>query len=242
MKFESFLKDLGLLDSEIRIYLYLLENGLSKPPQIEKGTKIARTNAYAILQRLKEKGLINEHKTGKRKAYIATDPIALEQSFERKRQAIHNMLPDLRALYAAEKNKPKIQYFEGWDQVKQIYDLTLSARIVFAFGSTEKLFGHDKKFFERHAKRVKDSGIVWHDILMQDSSAESIIEVKGIMKGFYDFKTIPRKYQDMPTDIMIWGNNIAFINLSEPVFGTIISNSALATSLQIVFDALWKKL
>ncbi len=242
MNLQSLLKDLGLFDSDIRIYLYLLEQGISTPPQIARGTKIARTNTYVILKRLTEKGLIEEQKRGKRKAYIATDPLALEQSFERKRDAIHQMLPDLRALYSAEKNKPKIQYYEGWEQVRQIYDLTYQAEKVFAFGSTEKLFLHDKKFYESHAKRVKERGIIYNDILTHESGDKSGQIIKDILKGFYDFKVLPKQYNDLSTDILIWDDHIAFIDLNNPVFGTVITNPSLAKTLYMMFDALWNKL
>jgi len=58
MKLEEGLKNIGLKGSEIKVYLYLLENGVSTPPQIAKGTRIARTNTYHILRGLSEKGLI----------------------------------------------------------------------------------------------------------------------------------------------------------------------------------------
>lgn len=45
MDFSEELKKLGLSKPEIAIYLYLLEQGLSSPPEIIRGTKILRANA-----------------------------------------------------------------------------------------------------------------------------------------------------------------------------------------------------
>ena len=66
---ENDLRELGLGKNEIKIYLFLLERGLSSPPEIAQGTKIAITNSYHILAKLKAEGLLLEQKTGKRKKY-----------------------------------------------------------------------------------------------------------------------------------------------------------------------------
>src|SRR5688500_528889 len=107
------LKQLGLHKSEIRVYLYLLEAGVSTPPQIAKGTSIARTNCYHILKELEDKGLIQQQASGKRKAYLARDPESIVAALEKKREAASRVVPELRELYTAQKNKPKIRFFKG---------------------------------------------------------------------------------------------------------------------------------
>ena len=241
MDLQPLLKDLGLFDSDIRLYLYLLEHGLSTPPQIAKGTGTARNNSYMILKRLEEKGLIEEQIKGKRKAYLATDPLALEQSFERKREAIHRMLPDLRALYSTQKNKPKIQFFEGWEQVKQIWNLTLEAKEIFGITSTNKLFALDPKFFDAYRQSLKDREIFLHDILTSPSGA-SVGRAKEQLKGFFDFKLLSKDYDDLPTDVLIWNDHIALLSIEEPIFGTVLTNPALAKTFRMMFDVMWKSL
>jgi sugar-specific transcriptional regulator TrmB len=242
MEIQRLLKEVGLHDSEVRVYLYLLENGLSTPPQIAKGTGMARTNGYAVLQELRQKGLIEEQMKGKRKIYIATDPIALEQSLERKRQAIHQLLPDLRALYSAEKNRPKIQFFEGWDQVKRIFDMTLSAKEVFGIASTNKLFALDSSFFVNYRIQIKQKNIVFRDILTHASGAAAGPQAENEAKGFYSFRTLPSDYDDLPTDILIWNDQIALISTATPIFGTVLTNKALAQTFRMMFDVMWRRL
>src|SRR3989344_4302687 len=117
MSLEKQLSGLGLGKSEASIYLYLVEHGVSSPPQIAKGTKIAITNCYPILRSLKEKHLIDPASPrlrGARKNYLASDPNALLAGLERKKQAAEELLPDLRALYTTQANKPKIKFYDGW--------------------------------------------------------------------------------------------------------------------------------
>ncbi len=164
MNLEEQLHNVGLHKNEIRVYLYLLEQGLSTPPQVAQGTHIARTHCYNLLRSLMDKQLVREQEKGKRKAYVAQSPRALLLSLDRKKQALEEVLPDLEALHTTQKNKPKIRFFEGWEQVKDIYYETLSAEEIFSIGSTQHLAQREEKFFFDYVKKVKEKGIVVNDI------------------------------------------------------------------------------
>ncbi len=232
------LKQIGLSKSEITVYLYLLEEGLATPPQIAVGTGIARTNCYNILLVLKEKGLIEEEHKGKRKAYIASDPEALLRTLEKKKEAVERLLPDLRGLYTLQKNKPKIRFYEGWEQVKEIYLQTLNAKEIFAIGSTKHLHSVDEKFLQKFFTEIKIREIILNDILNSDSGEEIAKQTKELLKGYYDVRVLPRNIENFKTDILIWEDNIALITLEEPIFGTVLTNKLLAETFRIIFNVM----
>jgi predicted transcriptional regulator len=239
MELQKQLKIAGLNHSEITVYLFLLENGLSTPPAVSRGTKIARTNCYNVLEELQNKGLIEEQTVGKRKAYLAKDPDALIRALEQKKEAIAHVLPDLRGLYTLQKNKPKIRYYDGLEQVKEIYLSTLVSTKVYGIGSTSKLVELMPEFYQQHLEQVRDRGIVWYDILSHSSQVKGAPEMKTVLRGLYDARFLPQKYQDFPTDMLIWDDNIALITLEEPIFGTVLTNKLLAKTFGIIFDVMW---
>ena len=241
MSIEDDLRKFGLQKSEIRVYVYLLENGLSTPPQIAKGTGIARTNCYNILHALKEKGLILEQERQKRKAYFAADPEALLRSLEEKKELTDRILPDLRGLYTVLKNKPKIKFYEGFEQVKQVYWSALSTqeRRIFALGSTKELSNLDPVFFKRFIEEITQREILLQDILSHDSGLQMASETKKIMGMFYDVKILPEKYQEFPTDIIVWDDSLALITLREPIFATVLTSPFLVKTFRIILSILW---
>lgn len=241
MTIQDDLRHFGLHKSEIKIYLYLLENGLSTPPAIAKGTGIARTNCYNILRELKEKGLLIEQEQQKRKAYLAADPDALSRSLDEKRELVNRMLPDLRGLYTVQKNKPKIKFYEGFEQVKQVYWMALSTKNkkIVGLGSTKELADLDPFFFHRYIQEMKARGIVLQDILSHDSGIETAPATRRIMGALYDAKVLSQKYQELPTDMLFWDDTIALITLREPIFATILTSSLLAKTFHIIFSILW---
>jgi len=240
MLFDQELRAIGLRKSEITIYTYLLENGLSTPPQIAKATNIARSNCYNILQDLKHKGLILEQIKAKRKAYIASDPDALLRSIEQKKEVISRILPDLRGLYTVQKNKPKIQFYEGFEQVKEIYWQSTKTDKLLALGSTKHITDNDPAFFAQYQEEIKNRGVILQDLLTNPSQAVGINETQRILKGLYDMRVLPEKYKDFPTDLLIWNNNIALITLQEPIFGTVITNQLLAQTFRYIFEIIWE--
>lgn len=243
MEITKELEQAGFRENEIRTYLYLLGQGTATPPQIAQGTKIARPNCYKILQTLKEKGLIIEQQQGKRKVYSPSDPSVLVHTLQLRAEAMTQLLPDLRAMFSAQKNKPSIRFFEGVEQVKEIFYEMLEAKEVAGIASTKKLYeviGSD--FFKKLIKQMQDKKIFLRDILTKESVNTAAPTPIGILKGLYEYRVLPETTHDLPVDILIWNDKAAFLTVDGPVFGTLIQNQAIADMLKITFELAWKQL
>lgn len=239
MDINTELEQLGLHKSEIRVYLHLLENGLSTPPQIAKGTGIARTNCYHVLRELEGKGLIQTQALGKRKAYLARDPESIVATLDRKKEAATRVVPELRELYTSQKNKPKIRFFAGWSEVREIYMQTLSAEKVRFIGSTEDLAAIDQKFFIWYNEELKKRRIIVDDLLNSTAEGKTAGQIEAMKDALHTIKFLPQRHKDLPTEIIIWDDNIALVTLQKPIFGTIITNPALAKTFRALFSMLW---
>ena len=233
------LKKAGLTKPEISIYLYLLENGLSSPPQISKGSKILRANTYNVLSSLKAKGLIDNQLKGKRHIYFAKDPSSIILSLEEKKNAINKVLPDLRALFKAEKNKPVIKFYYGIEQIKQIFEQIDNADEILFVLPTNKIFEAYPGFFKQFRKKLVEKQIFVRDIVTQKSGVSIARNTKKIMKGYYEFRLFAQKYEDMPTSIRIWNDNIALVTFDEPIMGTVITSKSLAKTFNVMFETMW---
>ena len=125
--------------------------------------------------------------------------------------------------------------------MKEVYLQSLEAREIHAIGSTEHLSALGPGFFKKYIRLVKQQGIVFHDILTH-ASEESGRELREALKGMYDQAYLPREYDDFPTDILIWDDHVALITLSDPIFGTVITNPMLAKTFRMMFSAIKKGL
>lgn len=240
MQIEQKLKDIGLNSSESAVYVYLLKNGLSSPPQIAKGTRIARTNTYHILRSLQEKMIIQRQKNRKRFAYLTKNPESLLSQAERLKSATEDILPELRALHKTNVNKPSIQFYDGWDEVQEIYRASLESERIDAIGSTKKLSEFlGGGFFATYEKEVKKRHIIINDILTADSKAVAE-KTQAILGPLYTTTYLDARHGTLPTDILIWNDMIALISLEEPIFGTVITNKNLAQTFRALHQVLRK--
>src|SRR3989344_3191151 len=237
MDIQEKLKEIGLNSSESAVYVYLLKNGLSTPPQIAKGTKIARTNTYIILRSLQEKDIVQRRQNRKRFAYVAKNPESLLRHAEHIRRTTEDLLPDLKALHKTSAHKPSIQFYEGWDEVKEIYLSSLEAESIHAIGSLQKLDTVASKFLSEYQHQIKKRRIIFHDVLTAESRTTGEA-MKRFVGELYDVRYLNARFGDLPTDILIWNDQVALISLEDPVFGTVITSKHLAQTFQALHASL----
>jgi len=241
MTLSTNLQEIGLTKSEATIYLYLLKSGSSTPPQIANGTKIARPNCYEVLRRLEAQNLLTAHKKGERSIYTAKDPSSLLEQQQQMLKRVGDLLPELQSIHKTKKDKPNIQFLEGFNQVKQIWDRSLEATHIRGITSTEALFKNSPAFFKAYHTKLKKKGTLLQDIITKDSldAAEWNRENMGPM---YEIKVLPKNYETLPTDILIWNNTVALMNIVHPISATVLTDQHMADTFRILFDLSWKQL
>jgi len=231
---ENELEKLGLTTNEVKTYLFLLENGMSSAIEIARAIGIVRTNTYGILRTLSEKGLVSEKGSGKKLTYQACSPRAILNIPVRLHDLAAKILPKLDGLYHSQKNKPKVQYFEGKEGVIEAFECSLVAEEIFGFGSTEKLEEMLPDYFWKYQKELNRNKIIFRDVLTAGSRA-NVPKIENLLGGLYSARFLPNKYGDSPTNILMWEDSIALITLSEPMFATIITDTALAETFKMLF-------
>lgn len=242
MDIQQNLRDFGLKKTEIVVYLYLLEHNHASPAQIAKGTGILRTNCYHVLAALTEHLLIREETSGTgRKMYFANDPESLLRSIQGKAVAIERVIPDIRAMFAATTNKPTIRFYDGKKEIQEIYRASLDADEIFAIGSTSRLQEVMPEFLPWYFAQLRKRRVMLHDIVSSPSRSTTR-NVAQIVLSEYAPKFLPEKYGDLPTDILVWDDNVALISLEEPYFGTVLKNAPLAQTMKMIFTVLGERL
>ena len=160
---------------------------------------------------------------------------------EKRHETIERILPDLRAFHAAQKNKPKITFYDGLEQIQEIYwqSLETKNKILHAIGSTKHMSEVMPEFYTKFFEEIHKREIVLHDLLTPASGKEGLPQAQAILKGMYTFQILPEKYKNIPTDILIWDDNIALITFQQPIFGTVLNNKLLAETFRIIFQVMW---
>ena len=113
MEIEEKLKQLGLTNNEIGVYLALLQKGKSTATIIRKDTKIVNSQVYSALDMLIAKGLVMYEKRAQGKLYVAADPIVLRELLNQRMQEVEKVLPLLRQIRRTENVETDTAIYEG---------------------------------------------------------------------------------------------------------------------------------
>lgn len=124
----SELTDLGLSEEESKVYLATLELGGSYVSTIAKKAGINRVACYHTLDNLLSKQLIATIKKNNMKYFFVESPQLLVNQLEQKFEHAKSILPELLSITNAMAYKPKIQYFEGLEDIERIFEDTLETK------------------------------------------------------------------------------------------------------------------
>lgn len=120
MDYLHLLHQAGLSPKEAKTYLALLELGASTIKPVADRAGIKRTSIYNFIDRLIERGLISRSTVRGRSVYQAKSP---ERLVDLQRDALRDLeraLPEFAARANSATDKPRMSYFEGSEQTRNI--------------------------------------------------------------------------------------------------------------------------
>ena len=116
----KFLRDIGLTDNEIRIYLELLSTEEALASDLADRTDINRTLTYQILKKLLKRGLISYVIKNNTKYFKAGHPDKLVDYLKEKELNVKKMIPDLLTLSKSEGKQHSVEMYEGKEGLKAL--------------------------------------------------------------------------------------------------------------------------
>jgi len=131
----NILEQQGFSPMEARVYLVALELGQSPAAQIARKLQENRVTVYSTLQNMVEKHLMLTVMKNKVIHYSAISPKMLLKLVQERADMISEKMPEFLALSTLFNDKPSVQFYEGLEGLKLIYEDTLSIP-----GSTMKAF------------------------------------------------------------------------------------------------------
>jgi sugar-specific transcriptional regulator TrmB len=244
----SKLKELGLTEGEIKVYLALLSKGLSTKGIIAREAKVSESKVYEILHRLKDKGLTSfvKKKKGTKEVihFKATSPVLLKSFLEKKKleitreeKILETLLPSLLAHMNADKDEYSAVIYEGFKGIRannaEVLNMIDSDDEWIAMGTRSSKNEKYNLFWVNWLKqRAKKGGPA--KILFVDKNTWYYDQLKKIQKtqvGFLD--------SIAPTSVAITKNRVMIFTYDETPTCLAITNASVAASFKGFFESLW---
>jgi len=245
----AFLKEAGLTEGEIKVYIALLELGLTTIGPILEKSRVTKSIIYRILDRLMAKGLVSYIIKEKTKYFQAAPPDKLLDYVEEKRKQleenktkIQEMIPQL-LLKQQLSPKSEATIYTGFKGIMTVHDkrfekLTRGDEYFFlGLPATQPEYYHS--YWQRdHTKREK-LGIKCR-LLYEQNVEERVLKNRNSFK-YCDARRMPINI-DTPAWILGYKDvTVIGIPLADKPFAFEIVNQEVADSFKHYFEWFWKK-
>lgn len=240
------LEKIGLSRAEIKVYLALLELGISTVGAVTKRSGIPSSNIYPILDNLASKGLISHTITANKRHYKAEDPNRLKDFIKEQKQQLENqetklsfLISDLSKIQCKLEKTQESFTYEGIKGIKTALEFVLKVLkkedtfyvIDASKIMTEKLIGYFNDFANRRAKQGIKYKIIY--------GAESIEFAKERKKyKLTEVKVLPEGII-IPSVFWIFKDYVVIAVFSDNPIALMIKNKQMAEGFLANFNLLW---
>jgi len=234
------LRNLGLKETEAVVYLSALEQGYSTVLSLSEQTNIKRGTVYEITARLIDRGFLKVTKKDGHRYLISEDPKVLSVRFNEYAQNFTAKLSEFLALQNENETKPKITYYEGEDEVWQIYEDTLAeGKPICSFTSVIDIYDLlSREKIEDYIKRRAEKKIPIRIIALD--SPESRLWAEKSKEALREMRLINKEQYNFSADVEIYGNKVATVSFKDKIFGVVVESEQISQMQKAAFELMWE--
>lgn len=239
------LKELGLTDSEIKVYL-TMSQGITTARDIIKVTRLKRPTVYYALNALEKRALIS--KTGREgtKRFTIEPYSRLVTIAKNQAQANLDLVGELESLIPifgstnGQSEKPNATFFEGDEAIKNLIMETLYCKEqkIDVIAPNDNFFWQTgKKFVEQYVIERKKRQIVTRSLW------ETAVESKTIDEYYLksQVRILPKVMKGkFKTTIILYDDKVLFISSAKNSYCLLFTSTELNQTMKTIFEGLWQ--
>lgn len=233
---DKVLKDLGLTEIEAKVYLATLGLGQDTVLHIAKKAGVKRPTCYVTLANLFDRGLVTKIEKKTTTYFAAESPKIILNKYKEKIANFEDLMPFLEAKFN-KGPKPKIRYYEGKEEVLNVYSKIIHPSKEMYFFGTDigKLMQTFPTLIEDYEKTAYQGKKIYMEIISNDKNAQAYVKKYGKKRPV---KIMPA---DLPVyaDIAITENRIFIVSLDN-LFSVLIESEDLAKTFKNFFLLGWR--
>lgn len=244
----SYLKEIGLTESEAKVYLALLELGESTRGDIVDKAGIAGSKVYELLEKLQVKGFVSIHIEKRVKHFKATNPKQILRYLEERKKRIfeleekaHAFLPALTTLFESSAEEQEVELLTGLKGAEIVFhdqvDAMRRGEICYVIGGTKGFAEEALQAFFVKIHRLRQQKGVRTRMLYNESQ-------RGIVMQLYSarqFSTVQVRFlqSTSPVAINIYHDRTIIIVFGKKISLVSVKSKEVANSFLEYFNILW---
>ncbi len=246
---EKILSKLGLKNQEIKVFLFLLENGEQTAGNLAKKTGLSRPSLYGFVRKLQKLGIVTESQKNGVKTFIANSKDMLVSILEERINELEKGKDDIIKTFDHIKlggvtTSPKFQLFEGKEGLRNILKDVLLYRDIqtMSYWPIKSIIENisEEYFKNLNIERVRQRiyvRAIWPETQVVD--IKKLTFMGGGDKFFREIRIAPPEIA-FSMGYWIYGNKVAFISSKKESFGFIVESNEFVEMLSSQFELVWK--
>ena len=234
--YENQLRELGLTDNEVRIYLLLLRQGMMNPSDISQKLGLHRGYIYDALERMQEKEAVSSIFKENKKYFQATSPENLIELLKLRLEGFQKIVPELMKISEFVKEETKVELHKG----ERVYRILIKDMMASMKKNDETcLIGIDEDAL------INEIEPIYLKQYLNSLKSKNIKEKVIIKTGSRKLKNPNIQYKELDeryigkTSQIIYGDKMAIFILGTPYYLIVIENKENAETYRKQFDLLW---
>ena len=242
------LKEIGLTEGEIKVYVALVGIGETTTGPIVEESGVSVSKVYIILDKLSKKGLVSHIMKGKTKYFKASDPQRLltylrekEEHMKEQEQHLKRLIPELELKQHSTRTEETAQVFDGLRGIQTARERTLNIMKkgdeMWIVGIARTPYDRLTPYFSEYHERRIAKGILCKYIYNEyakkpfgeTSASYPHSKVKYLPEGI-----ITHAWMEIYADTVTIGIN------HTKSFSIVIENQEVADSFRNYAQLLWK--
>jgi sugar-specific transcriptional regulator TrmB len=235
------LRDFGLSDNEIDIYLVLVKKGTRGPTEIAKQTGLARSYVYDVLRRLQEKGMVSTIGKNQKRQYIAISSKHLLEVGKQRLSALGKVVEDLENLKLKHKEDMQVELQTGKYVFRSLLnDILLNLKK----GDETVFFGIDDDYLMAQDPQVKYLLDLYLAKIVKSGISERLIVKQGTREIPHakttTYRFLPKKMIGN-LSFIAYADRLAIFVWGKPDYMIFITNHKVSQSYKNQFEIMWDK-
>jgi len=244
---KNILKQLGLSEAEIKIYLALTARGALTASELTKAAHLKRPTAYYALRSLREHGLIKAGNAAGVERFQAEPPQHLEamvavreKELSALAEEVRGIIPELLKHKAIDSGLPAVSFYEGEEAMKQAIMETVycRGRHIDSIAPSDNFFWQVGQAFsagyiaERVARKITTRNL-WEKPLeprIMTRSYEGISQVKILPKEMIG------KFR---STVFLYDDTVMYISSKDNGYVLVVKSAEHYEMMKAIYETLW---
>lgn len=232
------LKQFGLSENEITVYVSLIKAGTSTANRIAELSGLKRSTTYDNLSLLINKGIVSLSVRDNVNYYEAAEPQKLVDLLEESKERLQKIIPKLESLKGSVTERTGVTFFEGKKGVLTVLnDIIAERKPLWFYGSRKKALLALQHYPENFLQKRAEHGIHLKAVLAEEDKGDSSYNSPKIMK-LSEIK-FSKALNRITTNVFIYSDRVAFMTSTENPVGIIVRNKEVVEQQKTIFTIFW---